>query len=384
MDFCDVVCQADESGRAEAVRALAKRLTHRSPEVLLQTAAVINTVAQNGKRPVHLALCNRELLGEIRKIVLNIGSNPRVVERLKQLLLDLQVLFKGDSAFSMVSQTIASIKENGVAFEGEPAPRAQPRQESTSSSASGSASSSSSRSKSSRTAAAEQGPSRKAVKVKAMYDFEATEENELPLRAGEVVLVVDNSDPNWWCGRKASGQEGYFPAAFVTTEADRPKPPQEINELQLDTLLKVLGSLTPEQPPPPTLAELLAAHEAMKPLVKARLDACGKRKKELEESTTRFAAAMARYDALMQAPPPPPPVAYAPGYAASPVGPGGYASYPPQQAYASPMHMHHDPRAVAPPAPAPQYGYGAPPPAPAQAPGQWGAPAYPPQPMPHY
>ena len=53
-------------------------------------------------------------------------------------------------------------------------------------------------------------------KAKALYDFEAKEENEVGFRVGEELTVVDNSDSSWWNGYNADGVRGYFPASFVT------------------------------------------------------------------------------------------------------------------------------------------------------------------------
>ncbi|KAL6070885.1 Synaptotagmin-7 [Balamuthia mandrillaris] len=53
--------------------------------------------------------------------------------------------------------------------------------------------------------------------VSPMWDFEAQNEGELSVRAGEVVLVVDDvSDPAWWLVRKTDGthQEGYIPSNY--------------------------------------------------------------------------------------------------------------------------------------------------------------------------
>ena len=50
--------------------------------------------------------------------------------------------------------------------------------------------------------------------ARALYDFEALEDDELGFRCGEVVEVLDSSNPSWWTGR-LHNKLGLVPANYV-------------------------------------------------------------------------------------------------------------------------------------------------------------------------
>ncbi|KAL2086884.1 hypothetical protein ACEWY4_017943 [Coilia grayii] len=53
------------------------------------------------------------------------------------------------------------------------------------------------------------------LRVKAMYDFSAEEKDELDFSSGDVIEVLDQTDPSWWKGR-LRGREGLFPSNYTT------------------------------------------------------------------------------------------------------------------------------------------------------------------------
>nr|XP_004650388.2 GRB2-related adapter protein 2 [Jaculus jaculus] len=50
--------------------------------------------------------------------------------------------------------------------------------------------------------------------ARALYNFEALEDDELGFQSGEVVEVLDSSNPSWWTGR-LHNKLGLFPANYV-------------------------------------------------------------------------------------------------------------------------------------------------------------------------
>ncbi|XP_064419243.1 GRB2-related adapter protein 2b isoform X2 [Latimeria chalumnae] len=50
--------------------------------------------------------------------------------------------------------------------------------------------------------------------VRALYQFVAEEGDELGFRCGDIIEVLDSSDPSWWKGR-FRGQVGLFPVNYV-------------------------------------------------------------------------------------------------------------------------------------------------------------------------
>jgi hypothetical protein len=51
--------------------------------------------------------------------------------------------------------------------------------------------------------------------AKVLFDYEAVEENELSLKAGETIQDIDMSYDTWWYGANEHDEYGYFPGSFV-------------------------------------------------------------------------------------------------------------------------------------------------------------------------
>ncbi|KAI8914411.1 P-loop containing nucleoside triphosphate hydrolase protein [Gorgonomyces haynaldii] len=57
-------------------------------------------------------------------------------------------------------------------------------------------------------------PAKKVPKCKALYDYDATEADELSMKVGDVIAITGKDDPGWWTGT-LNGKSGMFPSNYV-------------------------------------------------------------------------------------------------------------------------------------------------------------------------
>ncbi|KAH1001494.1 hypothetical protein HUJ04_005508 [Dendroctonus ponderosae] len=232
-------------------------------------------------------------------------------------------------------------------------------------------------------------PAKELRKVRALYDFEAAEDNELTFSSGEInpigdayslrfiqtVMVIDDSDPNWWKGNNQRG-EGLFPANFVTADlsvepekfliekakksvqfkaevkAEEKEPEDiEINEDKINRLLHLLHEADPTNPETDT-DELLSLEReviAMGPLIDTELERVDRKHAQLTQLSANLVEALGLYHTLMREPQIP--NSFEPTYGYAPVAPR------PNQFPQPPMGMYQmqgPPQAYQPPLPHPQ------------------------------
>ncbi|XP_013783066.1 signal transducing adapter molecule 1-like [Limulus polyphemus] len=349
MDICDKVGNT-ASGPKDCLRSIVRRLNSPVPHVAMQALTLLDACVNNCGKQFHLEVCSRDFESEVRKLLGK--AHPKVVEKLKQLIKKwAEEEFKSDPQLSLIPSLYNKLKTEGMEFaESTDTPKkitstyskdpnvvsSQQEEDDIAKAIELSLKESSPKTSSlyptakppSPTPISRLLPQKEPRKVRALYDFEAAEDNELTVKTGEIILVLDDSDVNWWKGSTHLG-EGLFPANFVTADLTaEPEPvykvpekksvqfseevkvktvetePQEveIDEEKIDRLLHLLHEADPTGERADS-DELLALEEqctAMGPLIDKEVDRIDHYHASLAAVSKQLMEALGMYHDLMR------------------------------------------------------------------------------------
>ncbi|KAL7879934.1 hypothetical protein SRHO_G00021880 [Serrasalmus rhombeus] len=347
LDICDKIGQS-RTGPKECLRSIMRRVNHKDPHVAMQALTLLGACVSNCGKIFHLEVCSREFASEVSN-VLNKG-HPKVCEKLKALMVEWAEDFRNDPQLSLISAMIKNLREQGVTFPAVGSQAAEQAKASPALVAKDPATSSNKKEEEDLAKAIELSlkeqrlqpqtslsglyPSANSLltshkpegrKVRAIYDFEAAEDNELTFKSGEIITILDDSDPNWWKGETYQGV-GLFPSNFVTAdltaepemmktekktvqfsedikvETIEPEPePVYIDEEKMDQLLQMIQSADPtdNQSDSCELLQLEGACNQMGPLIDQKLEDIDRKHSELSELNVKVMEALSLYAKLM-------------------------------------------------------------------------------------
>uniref|UniRef100_A0A6P7FSN9 Signal transducing adapter molecule 1 n=1 Tax=Diabrotica virgifera virgifera TaxID=50390 RepID=A0A6P7FSN9_DIAVI len=368
MTICDKAGQTSDNAKAY-FRAIIKRLYHEDPHVGVKAVTLLDACVKNSGKVFHVEVASREFENDFSKLMNK--SHHTVAKKLRASLCKwAENEFKSDPQLNLIPSMYNKLKNKGLDCSStdmpvkKPAPlskdpdvvESQEEEEqilkaielslkesggsprsSTNTTTTHSTSlypsmnlNAPSSAPAGATAAA--APSAKEPrKVRALYDFEAAEDNELTFNSGEILFVLDDSNPNWWKGTNQRG-EGLFPANFVTADLsvepekflyekakkmvqfketaevkvvkDEPED-VEINEQKIDRLLHLLHEADPTNPEKDTDEMLNLEREAngMGPLIDAELEKVDRKHAQLTQLSADLVEALGLYHTLMREPP---------------------------------------------------------------------------------
>eukprot|EP00053_Salpingoeca_punica_P020320 m.211291 g.211291 ORF g.211291 m.211291 type:complete len:505 (-) comp18111_c0_seq1:1320-2834(-) len=327
MTVCDRFGTMQASEASSTAMLLLARLRHANPRVGLQAVHLLSASIMNCA-VIRTAVCTRDFTAELKKLFVGKALSDQVRTKLGEAMEQWEKEYNGQAAMDLLLTAIRDLRLQGqLKFV---ASTALPRPTTTTSAASSSSTSNSAALAAARKKEEEElklaiaaslresqppaaapapapAPQRKTVarNAKVLFDFEAHEENELDLIAGDTIVVLDDSDENWWSGRNKTNATGFFPSSFVTynlnTQVAAPvvaaAPAKvEINEESLDKLLELLSHATPGVDPrlakDRDLIERLERDcQAMAPLIEEQLRAVSRQQEQLALLNRRYTAA---------------------------------------------------------------------------------------------
>ncbi|CAL7939952.1 unnamed protein product [Xylocopa violacea] len=357
LDICDKVGTSSQNAK-DCLRSIVKKLYSPDPHIVMQALTLLDVCISNCGKTFHLEIASRDFENDLRKLVNH--TEPKIAEKMKELLKKwAENDFKTDPQLNLIPSLYNKLKNEGYDFTStsdtpkrtsalskdpnvvtnsqEEEDIAKAIELSLKESKGHSQGSSSHNSPASNkytslypnvSSALGASNNSEGRKVRALYDFEAAEDNELTFFAGEIINILDDSDPNWWKGSNQTG-EGLFPSNFVTADLSM-EPEQftkvevktvkrepevievEIDERKMDRLLHLLHEADPQcdTSDPQEMLDLEEQVTAMGPLIDAALEKVDRRHAQLTQLSSDLVDALNLYHTLMREPAPPTPSNY--------------------------------------------------------------------------
>ncbi|KAJ2133290.1 actin binding protein [Coemansia sp. RSA 1807] len=91
--------------------------------------------------------------------------------------------------------------------------------------------------------------------ARAVYDYDATADDELGFREGEIVYNVEQLDPGWWAAESKDGtRQGVFPSNFVELIDNDAPPTPSLPVASVPAAPPLFGGSAPRAPPLPGMS----------------------------------------------------------------------------------------------------------------------------------
>ncbi|RZB84931.1 signal transducing adapter molecule 2, partial [Asbolus verrucosus] len=367
INICDKAGKSADEAKSY-LRAIVKRLNNNDPHIAIQAATLLDACVKNSGKLFHVEVASREFENEFTKLMSK--SHGSVSKKLRESLKRwAENEFKTDQQLNLIPSLYTKLKNSGIDFSTTemPVKKSAPAskdpnvvesqeeenqilkaielslKESTSSPRSSGASSSlyPTATLSAANTSATSTPVKEPKKVRALYDFEAAEDNELTFRSGEIIY------------EKAKKIVQFKETVEVKSPEKEPED-IEINEDKIDRLLHLLHEADPTNPETDTEEMLKLEREVngMGPLIDSELERVDRKHAQLTQLSADLVEALGLYHTLMREPQFPPKLPYNFNQMSQPpnsmVQPPNFNGLPPPTSMMPPMstpgmppHMQH-------------------------------------------
>lgn len=337
MDVCDKVT-GDENGAKDAVLSLIKRLAHRNANVQLYTLELANSLSQNCGLKLHRELASRAFTDALLRLAADRSTNQQVKAKIIERMQEWVEMFK-DPDLGIMRDQYEVLKSRNPHLQPPSAPsksrltdldrqkeeeelqialRLSIQQEKPVDLKKPVAIESLSQSdqvkdNSATTIPVASGTTAATVsRVRALYDFQATDPDELNFSKGDIIAVLESVYKDWWKGL-LKGRTGIFPLNYVEKLAD-PTPEELRREAQVEAevfaeiknvekLLTLLSTASPDMNVQDNeeIGKLYYSTLAMRPKLIELIGKYSQKKDEFTQLNERFIKSCRDYESLLDA-----------------------------------------------------------------------------------
>ncbi|RKF62750.1 Class E vacuolar protein-sorting machinery protein hse1 [Erysiphe neolycopersici] len=337
MDVCDKVT-AEESGAKDAVLSLIKRLAHRNANVQLYTLELANSLSQNCSIKLHRELASRAFTDALLRLATDRNTNQQVKTKIVERMQEWVEMFK-DPDLGIMRDQYEMLKSQNPHLQPPSAPsksrltdidrqkeeeelqmalRLSIQQEKPVDAKKAMPMESSSQSAQVKneletTIPVPSGTTAATVsRVRALYDFQASDPDELTFSKGDIIAVLESVYKDWWKGL-LKGRTGIFPLNYVEKLAD-PTPEELRREAQVEAevfaeiknvekLLTLLSTASPDMniEDNDEIGKLYYSTLAMRPKLIELIGKYSQKKDEFTQLNERFIKSCRDYENLLDA-----------------------------------------------------------------------------------
>ncbi|KAI9271161.1 hypothetical protein EDC94DRAFT_512501 [Helicostylum pulchrum] len=329
----DRITRASPESARDCVASVEKRLLNKNSNVQLYAVALTEALVKNCDITVHREISSRSFTNTLTKLVHDKTIHAKVRTRILEFIQMCSFEFRTDSTLGLMNEVYHSLRAEGIQF---PSPQ-KPKKEFTQSeldkqkeeeefqlalalslseSENRPAYRSSAATPASTVTAAvkptEEETSPQISRVRALYDFQPTEQGELGFEKGDIIRVIESVYRDWWKG-ELRGKTGIFPVNYVEKIVD-PSPSDLLkeasvendvmNETQnIDRLLEMLSSTDPRARDSfsdnEELQTLYNSTLSIRPKLVKLIEKYSLKKDELVALNEKFMQARTMYDGML-------------------------------------------------------------------------------------
>lgn len=277
LEVCDRVSSDAANGPKEAVQSLIKRLAHRNANVQLYTLELANALSQNCGTPMHRELASRAFADALLKLANDRNTHNLVRLKILERMKEWSDMFRSNTDLGIMQDAYSRLQHSQPQLHVAPsAPQKnsltdadRQREEEdlqralklsledeaskqqaapgggnvtasngiSGAGPSGYSSAGAAVGGSATAPPGAQAPSQGTTaatvsRVRALYDFAASEQDELDFKKGDIIAVLESVYRDWWRG-SLKGRTGIFPLNYVEILAD-PTPDELQREAQME------------------------------------------------------------------------------------------------------------------------------------------------------